>query len=248
MLDEPFRTPYDLNFFLFRIPVRVHPFFWLAGLLLGPKQGGLPIIALWMAAFFLGILCHELGHAFVMRLRGDSPRITLYAMGGLASGQRAAGSFHGISESWQEIIVSAAGPAAGFLLAIAAAVGVRLAGYPVEVMLAAPIGVYVETFLPDHVYLTLFINNLFFVTVAYGVLNLLPIFPLDGGHIARELFVMIVGRDGVRQSLILSLFTAGALAGLCFLRWRDPFMALFFGFFAYSSYASLQAAGGRNFW
>ena len=65
LIGEPPRTPYDLNFSLLGIPVRIHPFFWLAGLLLGPRQGGPPAILLWIAAVFLAILVHELGHALV---------------------------------------------------------------------------------------------------------------------------------------------------------------------------------------
>ena len=68
-LGEPSRTQFDLNFSLWRIPVRVHPLFWLAGLLLGPRRADPPAIMIWMAAFFVGILCHELGHALVMRAR-----------------------------------------------------------------------------------------------------------------------------------------------------------------------------------
>jgi hypothetical protein len=36
LLGEPGRTQVDLNFSLFGIPVRVHPFFWVIGVLLGP--------------------------------------------------------------------------------------------------------------------------------------------------------------------------------------------------------------------
>ena len=40
----------------------------------------------------------------------------------------------------------------------------------------------------------------------------MPIYPLDGGQIARELLLAARGRQGMRQSLLLSLWTAGALA------------------------------------
>ena len=37
-LQEPSRTEGDLNFRLFGIPVRIHPFFWVIMLLLGPRR------------------------------------------------------------------------------------------------------------------------------------------------------------------------------------------------------------------
>jgi stage IV sporulation protein FB len=252
LLGEPSPTPYDLNFSLFGIPVRVHPFFWLAGLLLGPRSGGPPVILLWMLAFFIGILCHELGHALVMRSRGDWPWITLYGLGGLASSNRQPGYAEGNSDAWRQIFISAAGPLAGFLVAVLAVIFVRLAGYPIVCVVGVPFGLMVYTHelfeLARHPYLIDFVNNIFFVTIAYGILNLLPIYPLDGGQIAREVLVMVLGREGVRQSLILSLFVAVSLALASVLFWHETFLALFFAYFAYSSFAILQAYSGRNPW
>ena len=70
-----------------------------------------------MAAFFLGILCHELGHALVMRSYGYFPWITLYGLGGMASYDRPHGSSGQWADSWRQIFISAAGPLAGFLVA-----------------------------------------------------------------------------------------------------------------------------------
>ena len=56
------------------------------------------------------------------------------------------------------------------------------------------------------------INNLFWICVLWGVVNLLPIYPLDGGQIAREILLKFNPRDGIRQSLMLSILAAGAMA------------------------------------
>ena len=89
-------------------------------------------------------------------------------------------------------------------------------------------------------------NSLLFVTIVYGILNLLPIYPLDGGQIARELLVMLLGRDGVRQSLILSMFVSGVLALMGAFMWQSIFLAIFFAYFAYSSYMTLQSYSYRG--
>ena len=86
LLGEPPRTPYDLNFSLFGIPVRVHPLFWLVTLLLGYELAAMPPRCLtWIIAVFSAILVHEMGHALAMRAYGFQPWITLYGMGGLTA-------------------------------------------------------------------------------------------------------------------------------------------------------------------
>jgi Zn-dependent protease len=253
VLGEPSRTQFDLNFKLAGIPVRIHPFFWLAGLFLGPREGGPPVILFWVLAFFLGILCHELGHALVMRSQGFFPWITLYGFGGLASYDQPRGFGRGNSDTWRQIFISAAGPLAGFVLAIIAIIFVRLLGYQVGYDIHDPfrLTIYIVDALngTPHPQLLRFAYNILFVTIVYGVLNLLPVYPLDGGQIARELLVMILGgQGGIRHSLILSLFTATTLALACLLFWKQPWMAVFFGYFAYTSYATLVAYTGRGPW
>jgi stage IV sporulation protein FB len=249
VLGEPPRTAYDLNFRLLGIPVRVHPFFWLIGLLLAPRNGGPAAILVWMVAFFLGVLCHEVGHALVMRSQGGSPWITLYGLGGLASCDRMRNARTAAREELRQIAVSAAGPLAGFLLAAVALVLVRSAGYELKYHVGPPYGLIAGTSsVIGTPHFSHFINDLLFVTIVYGILNLLPIYPLDGGQIARAVFVMLVSADGVRHSLILSTIVAGGLAVVSAAKWQDFFLAVFFGFLAYASFATLQAYSDRRPW
>lgn len=253
LFAEPPRTAYDLNFALFGIPIRVHPLFWLAGLLLGPKDGGAQQILFWIVAFFLGILCHELGHALVMRKQGYFSWITLYGFGGLASCDRLQRSGSKYSDSWRQIAISAAGPLAGFLLAVVAVIAVRMLGYSVFWIIGAPFGIMAHVvdissnFAQQPQWLG-FVNNFLFVTIVYGILNLLPVYPLDGGQIARELLTMVVGADGVRLSLFLSMVVAGCLAMYGAVRLQDIFMTIFFGYLAYSSFATLQLYSNNRPW
>lgn len=250
LLGEPPRTPWDLHFSLLGIPVRVHPFFWVVALLLG--FGGRPQLIhllVWVVAVFLAILVHELGHAMVMRAYGFLPSITLYGLGGLAS--YGPGRAHGSrgTGTWGQILISAAGPGAGFLLAAVIAALLVVLGPGVQILLIGKFLPYV--FVADTVgseVFTRFIQYVLFVCVFWGFINLLPVYPLDGGQIARELLLRVNPRDGIRQSLILSIVTGVAVAVIALVTLHDVFIAVMFGFLAYFSYAALQAYRGRGPW
>ena len=51
-----------------------------------------------------------------------------------------------------------------------------------------------------------------YINLFWGLVNLLPIFPLDGGQIARNLMTSWWGRTGLRQSLVLSIIVSGLAA------------------------------------
>ena len=83
-LADPPRTPYDLYFRLWGIPVRVHPLFWAVGLLISFAPGPPLEMFIRLGVWFVSILVHEMGHAWMMRYYGWNPSVTLYAMGGFA--------------------------------------------------------------------------------------------------------------------------------------------------------------------
>ena len=53
-------------------------------------------------------------------------------------------------------------------------------------------------------------------SIFWAILNLMPVYPLDGGQIARELFLIFNARNGIRYSLMLSIMTGAGLAVLGF--------------------------------
>ncbi len=236
LLGEPAPTQADLHFRLFGIPVRVHPLFWVVALLLG--MGGRkadPLETLiWVAVVFVSILVHELGHAAMQRYYGGHPWVTLYSFGGLASCSDCNRSPRA------QILILLAGPFAGFFLAgfvISALVALqRFEGFvlgwvPVE-------WDYFRSALDVTVFYLLFVN------IAWGVLNLLPIYPLDGGQIARELFTLGNPRSGIIRSLQLSVGAAVLVAAYALFNQR-LFMCIMFGFLAYGSFQALQSYRGR---
>ena len=250
LLGEPPRTPWDLRFSLFGIPVRVHPFFWVVALLLGfDASPQLIDLVVWVAAVFVAILVHELGHAMVMRAYGFSPWITLYGLGGLASYGSGSGYGSRGPDTFGQILISAAGPGAGFLLAGLLAVALVLAGPGIEVLLIGGFLPYVRVAgVVGSSAFTYFIQDMLFVCTFWGIINLLPVYPLDGGHIAREILLRANPHEGIRQSLMLSVLTAIAVAVIALFRLGDFYIAVMFDFLAYASYAALQAYRGRGPW
>jgi stage IV sporulation protein FB len=239
LLNEPPRSQYDLNFRLLGIPVRVHPLFWAVALLLGLSGNHEPVEMLfWVGAVFVSILVHELGHALAARSYGWPPRITLHGMGGLASYLP---TYH---NPRSQILITAAGPSAGFLFAtlitgviVASGHAVRFDWPPASRMpfLWEPYG-SLQT--------NLLIFDLLFINIFWGLVNLLPIYPLDGGQIAREVLGLVNPRDSLRQSLWLSVVAAAVVAILSFVNLHDQFLAMFFGYLAYVNYTTLRANFG----
>ena len=247
-LAEPPQTQYDLHFQLFGIPVRVHPFFWLAGVILGASSGDSTGLFIWVGVLFVSIVIHEFGHAFTMRYYGESPRVVLYMMGGLAIADSSAWSvgYGKASRSPQnQILISAAGPGAGFLFAALILIVIVMSGGQVSFVQSFPFFWDFELSIPraDNPYLYRIVDSLLYVNICWGLVNLLPVYPLDGGQISREV-CMHMYSDGVVRSLWLSVFAGGGMAVAGLLFFHQMFIAILFGLLAYSSYMTLQQYRG----
>jgi len=241
ILAEPPPSQGDLHFSLLGFPVRIHPMFWLSAILLSNLSEKPIFVLLWVAAMILCILLHELGHAVVMRAYGYRPSIVLYSFGGLAiphpgrNGVRRPGPLG-------DMLIAFAGPASGFLLAAVLTLGLYLGGYQVEIFMR----VVPQVFIPNFILRT-FLNSVLEISVMWGLLNLLPIYPLDGGQIAQQIFVMNNPRDALRQSLILSVIVGVIMAVIAFVQWDSFFLPVLFLWLTYSNYTALQSYhGGRH--
>ena len=238
LLQEPPRSEGDLNFSLFGVPVRVHPMFWLLTLILGLGYREPMALLTWIVAAFLSILVHEMGHAAATRLFGFYPYVVLYGMGGLTlRGPGALGARNPGPAG--EIAISAAGSGAQFALAAAVYFLLKLTHY--DVIMRSDVPFVPLPWLNDPnvpAGFAVFINQLFLVSVFWGLLNLLPIYPLDGGQISREFLQRVMPREGLRLSLMISAFAAVFFAVYAAVEWRSVLTALFFG---YMGFASLQA-------
>ena len=177
-----------IQFSLFGFPVSVQPFFLITAWLIGPRND-LRASVLWIATVFVGIMAHELGHAFAGRHFSLDPVITLHGFGGMTSWRSNQPLGHG-----QRIFISAAGPAVGITIGIA-------------VLIMAP------RLAPEAgIMMTRLIHYMVWVNLYWGLLNLAPVLPLDGGHIAASAAEAAFGRRGRTVALVLSLILTGALA------------------------------------
>src|ERR1041385_250586 len=87
------------------------------------EQMGMPGALLWIPVILISILFHELAHAAMIGILGHgSSEIVLEGIGGVTINQRR-------SPPWQDMIISAAGPAASFLLAWLIYVAMNNVGY-----------------------------------------------------------------------------------------------------------------------
>lgn len=217
-----------------------------------PGAGGLLLI--WIAAVFLSILVHELGHAFAMRYYGTHAYVVLYHFGGLAIPDSAS-SFAGMgrrSDPKGQIVISAAGPAAQLLLVAIVVAVIQISGYSLSAMpfifgipfLGSVVPLDVGQPISSMPVLA-FAHFLILPSVYWALLNLLPVYPLDGGQISRELFTIFSSRDGLKSSLILSMVTGGIVA-VYGLSNGNLMMTMMFGMLAFSSYQTLQAYSGRG--
>jgi Zn-dependent protease len=253
-LGEPPPTQADLHFRLFGIPVRVHPFFWIVTLLLGMGDPEPVRVLIWVAVVFVSILVHEFGHAFTQRYFRGHPWVTLYGFGGLALCNDCDRSPRA------QLLISFAGPLAGFLfagvvIALVAASG-RVIGFglpnrvspeslDVNSIIVQPMAVFEAYFEPfGSTPLNALIACMLQVNILWGLINLLPIYPLDGGQIARELFTLGNARNGIIQSLQLSA-GAAALVAVYALSQKEIYLCLMFGLLAYGSFQTLQQYRAR---
>jgi Zn-dependent protease len=267
MLADPGPTPLDLRFRLFGTPVRVHPLFWLITAMLGwPSTytgvlgNGLGDVAVWVLCAFLSILLHEFGHVWMAQLFGArGQNIVLHSMGGLAIN---AGARH----RWQRILVLAAGP--GIQLILFAVLVALIASGSVSYLIRSQPGEDVSL---GQVVLQLALGDLLIMNLFWPLLNLLPIWPLDGGQITREIATGVSPEQGVVVSLWISILVSAALAANAFMvtlmkRTFIPpilgypvglylggmFLGIFFALFAVGSFQALtdaqQARRRRHYW
>ena len=184
-LDPAPATRYDLRFSALGVPVRVHPMFWLASIVFGIQ---LPprLVVIWVGVVFISILIHELGHALTIRAFGWYPLILLYTFGGLAIYQPT----H--RDPRKELLISLAGPAAGLLFGALIVLVLRATHHEVYFKLGGPIGLQ-WSFAAGitNVYLRDGIDFVLQVTIWWSLINLLPVYPLDGGQSCRQILLLI---------------------------------------------------------
>lgn len=149
-----------------KIPVYISPFYLLLLFFFGmqfknPAEG--VVFALIVT---ISLLVHEFGHALAAKSFRLDPQILLHGIGGLTQHRSA-------TRDRDDAIIVAAGPAAGLSLA---GLGYLAGAAGIPQYFTDPRAFQLATF---------FFYWLVYINVFWTVLNLLPIWPLDGGQLTR---------------------------------------------------------------
>lgn len=149
---------------------------------------GIQYALLWIPVLFLSVILHELAHAGMIAAFGyGSSQIVLAGLGGVTVNQRRA-------RPWHDMLISAAGPAASFLIGIGAAL-LRFRVHDPMLMALLPL--------------------LATANIAWAVFNLVPVAPLDGGGIIRNFFrILLSERSAFITSIWIGLITGAGVVAL----------------------------------
>jgi Zn-dependent protease len=134
-----------------------------------------------------------------------------------------------------------AGPFAQFVI-LGIVLGVFFFSLATRTQLAEPVGIL--------------LFQLIGVNSVWPVLNLLPIWPLDGGRISRETFEWLMPEKGTATSLIVSMIVSGffaiislaAASGAILIPFFSGsiYMSLFFALFAVNNFQEWQMVRYRS--
>ena len=208
-----------LQFSILGIPVHVEPWFWITMAFIG---GGLHaanstdilLVLVFVFAGFLSIMIHELGHALAIRKYGLPAAITLQAFGGYASFPA------GKLDRKQSFVVTAAGPALQFVF------GVLL------IVLAPSISI------PEGSLFLPFLRDLIWVSIAWSILNCLPVYPMDGG----QMMAAILGPKKQHNVHLISSIVAVIIGIAGYLYLDTILLPIFMALFAWQNWQSYQAS------
>lgn len=173
------------------IPVSASPFYFL--LLLMFSNGDWMRGLIWAICITISLIVHELGHALVARHLRHDPSIMLHGFGGLTSRTRT-------GRDVEEAAIIATGPAAGLAL------GLGIFGLW---QLLAYTGLGQLLFSATAVQ---FFYALVYPCIVWNMLNLIPLWPLDGGQLFR--LAVLRFTSGARADRITHGLSLVLIAGL----------------------------------
>lgn len=215
-------------------PVRVHTSFFILSAVLGLSGNrDAAELAVWMVVVTFSVLIHEMGHALAGRACGLLPVIDLHGMGGTTSWVRSP-----LLRWWQNAGISVAGPLVGFAVA-----GLLLAQRVLYD--EGPVPLPGQPTTGANTLMQLLVSDLLFVNIVWGIFNLLPILPLDGGSALASLLKGLTKGGGQRAAHVISILTAGVLLLLA-LWTRQIWIGFLAGLFAWQNIQALRALGGAT--
>lgn len=209
------------------IPVRIRLWFFLVTLMLGGANRDMKLAVVWVGVVFVSVLVHELGHALMGRAFGLLPQIELHGMGGTTSWLEPIepGKDRIKIGPARSIAISLAGPFAGFAF--------------------GAIFLVVKRFwIPTDAVTQHALSSLVFVNLFWGVVNLVPMLPLDGGNVMRAGLDGLTKGRGEKAARIVSIVFALML--LAFAAFSKSLWLGFLGaIFVYNNVQAYRAVDQR---
>lgn len=227
-----------IHFLLFNIPVYIRPSFWLVLALFGgileiSDASQLVNVAIFIIAGLIAILGHELGHALVGRNMGATHQTIILEMcGGVTLSQGKERTKAG------RVLTLIAGPLVTFILGL---ISLAIAWYLAEdAILERGFTFWDLVLFPPLACLEsenlIFFSYMIMIGEWWTILNILPIYPLDGGQIIEQFI------KSPRLVFLIGMITAIIAGTLGFLFLHSYFIPCFMGFFAYSNYQNMRNA------
>ena len=214
-------------------------FFLFPGSVIGIKsRQDLMMVLLWIIVLFVSILVHELGHALTSRkMTGVTPSIKLWGMGGLAYPNTQLTQKQSFWVTW-------AGPLAGLgffgliVLTCCAIYGFAI-GTELTMIFLFPSRETYTVLAEMNNPLLFMLKELLWVNFWWSLINLLPIFPLDGGQIYASI------EKSPKRVWIVGMVTGAVVAIAGFFILHQIFIAILFGYFAFQNYKRLEHLKGQ---
>jgi Zn-dependent protease len=230
-----------LRFRLFGFPIYVSPTFLILGVFLLDSPIGAQGILSFVAAAFASVIIHELGHAFAVRQTGGVvQQITLHGLGGATSWVDP----HGRINWSRKILIAAAGAGLGFVVAGILYLMVRagLLGQAASRVIISPFQVALGTAAGEGWWGVFFLGAFIYVTIAWGLINWLPIGGLDGWHILSELLEKWLPNRGRMLAAIIGVLVAAGAGWFLFSRGYRfaPIILMLFALQAFSGGRGVQ--------
>ena len=171
-------------------------------------------------------LLHELGHAVAARSAGAHAEISLDFLAGYTSFRP--DPSRPLSRA-RRALISIAGPGTQIILSVAVLAAMGVNALSIDSVRAGSDAT----------------AAIWWAGPAIGALNLIPVLPLDGGHLALVSIEGIFKERAMRIMAIASVVLTGGAAAFMFLTGRGGF-AIFIAFLLFSQIQLLQATGRRR--
>ncbi len=173
-----------MKFTFLKIPVLIHPSFWISLVFFVGVYDSLSYEKLILGLVFIfSLLFHEYGHGLTAQYFGKNPKIDLIAFGGSTS------YYDSSLTKKQRFLITLNGPLFTGIL-------ILLSYYLLKADIS--LNYYMRYFL----YVTMRLN------IFWGIINLIPIYPLDGGKLLAYILETSFGEKGLKTSLFIGNISA----------------------------------------